>query len=86
MALALALGLLSSSVARADSLIIDVKASGHQQGHPPQHALDGQPSTRWAIEGKDQWLAVEFNQTVEIAQVKLGFARANRRRRLDKQE
>ena len=38
-----------------------VTASGRAGGYEPRLAIDGKQDTRWALEGRDQWIQFELN-------------------------
>ena len=50
-----------------------VSASSAQNGNPPEAALDGSRSTRWAASGDSvpQWWQLEFGETRELAGVEI---------------
>jgi quinoprotein glucose dehydrogenase len=58
--------------------IVTVSASSTQSGHSPANVLDGRQKTKWAANGKGEWLQLEFNQDREVSQVGIGFIAGER--------
>ena len=47
------------------------------QTYPPEHAVDGDPATRWSSEFADpQWLAVDLGEPIRISRVELAWEAA----------
>ncbi|MFO0921965.1 MAG: discoidin domain-containing protein [Pirellulales bacterium] len=57
----------------ANSTLVHMEASSTQEGHPPQHAIDGQTDTRWcAADGSyPQSLTFQFEQPVQVESIQL---------------
>lgn len=54
-----------------------VSATGAQSGHPASHAVDGNPTTRWASEWQDdQSITVDLGATRRVARVRLDWEAA----------
>jgi quinoprotein glucose dehydrogenase len=58
--------------------IVTVSASSTQSGHSPANVLDGNPKTKWAANGKGEWLQLEFNKDREVSKVGIGFIAGER--------
>ena len=61
-----------------DSQIVAISASANQNGHPPIHVLDESGETKWAAEGKGQWIQLELNKPVELDRLIIGFVSGRR--------
>ena len=80
--LATALLLMSlTTVLAAETTIVDVSASSFQHGNPQEHAFDADPTTRWAANGRGQWLECSLSSPVNGSELKIGFFRSDRRYR-----
>ncbi|RME94294.1 MAG: discoidin domain-containing protein [Verrucomicrobia bacterium] len=64
----------------AAGLIAEATASGAVEGYPAAHAADGNPATRWAINGRDHWLAFQFKQPVKLRQLAFDWYQGDRRK------
>lgn len=55
------------------SLLTRVLASSSQNGHPPLHAIDGQPDTRWCADGGSypQSVTLEFEKAIRPTEVRV---------------
>lgn len=49
----------------------NVTASGYDEknGHKPEYAIDGNLSTRWAAQGNETWIAIEFDKVEDIQNI-----------------
>jgi quinoprotein glucose dehydrogenase len=65
--------------AKQVSGIAKATASETQTGHSPANVLDGRNDTKWAANGKGQWLQVEFGQEREIDGISIGFVSGHRK-------
>lgn len=59
--------------------IVGAKASKTQQGHSPLNVLDGSRKTKWAANGKGQWLEVQFDKEREVNGISIGFISGHRK-------
>lgn len=68
----------SGLLTAAETSITKISATAAQQGNPAIHAIDANPKTRWAQNGKGGMLEIEFSQPVSIAEIDLGFIKGSR--------
>ena len=61
-----------------DSQIVAISASENQNGNPPLHVLDESGKTKWAAEGKGQWIQMELNKTTPLDRLIVGFVSGHR--------
>lgn len=61
------------SEARGGVAIKAVSAKSAQAGHPPQHAFDDLSDTRWAAQGRGQWVQLDLAEEIAISRVRVGF-------------
>jgi hypothetical protein len=72
--------LAGSEVAKLLSVpVCEVKASYYQDGHPPEHTIDGDLSTRWSAEGDGQWIEYDLCSTRNVGYVKIAWYRGDQR-------
>jgi len=62
--------------------IVSVKASSSQNGNPPEHAFDADPSTKWATNGNREWIQFELSRPIELSEVRIGFQQGTREYRI----
>ena len=55
-----------------------VTADASQDGNPAAHAIDGDPTTRWAVQGKGHTLELELAKPGEIDRIGIGFTHGKR--------
>jgi len=60
------------------SQIIAISASENQAGNPPLHVLDESGKTKWAAEGRGQWIQLELNKETELDKLIVGFVSGHR--------
>ena len=56
-----------------------VSASKPNKDYPPKLALDGKLDTRWALEGRGEWIQFQLDDTVAFDHVKIGWYEAEAR-------
>jgi len=56
--------------------MISVTASSLQPGNDPEHAVDGNPATRWAASSREfpQWLELKFKAPQKAKGVRIEFS------------
>ncbi|MBG86208.1 MAG: hypothetical protein CMO80_04830 [Verrucomicrobiales bacterium] len=57
---------------------LSVSASDTQSGHSPLNVFDGNPKTKWAANGKGQWLQFKFEKERELSKIGIGFVAGHR--------
>ncbi len=55
--------------------LVKITASSTQSGHPAEHALDGDPATRWCADGSSypQWLQIELETPRIIRSIEIDW-------------
>jgi hypothetical protein len=61
------------------SMIIAISESGHSGAEVGTQAFDGNPNTRWSINGGGNYLQVELNRTTRLDEIKVGFHKGERK-------
>lgn len=56
-----------------------VTASKPNKEYPPKLALDGQADTRWALQGRGEWIQFPLDESVSFDQVKIAWFEAESR-------
>ncbi len=58
-----------------------VQAANHQDGHPPEHAVDGDPSTRWCAQDSDSgyWWQVDLGKARDLDKARIRWEFDGRR-------
>ncbi len=56
-----------------------VQASAFQEGNEPKMAYDDNPETRWAVNGLDEWLQIDFDGKETIKGLEITFDRTKGR-------
>ena len=56
-----------------------VTASGYQAGNPPENTIDGSMTTRWASQGRTEWIKYDLGFMREIQKIKIAFYNGNSR-------
>jgi hypothetical protein len=56
-----------------------VTASSAAEGHPAEHAIDGNPTTRWAAQGTDEWLQFRLDPKASTGRIGLDWYKAGQR-------
>ena len=54
-------------------------ASGYELNHPPSHALDGNPTTRWSENSVGAWIRVDLGDQMDICGVDVAWYKGNTR-------
>jgi len=54
-------------------------ASGYESNHPPAHAVDSNPSTRWSENGDGSWISIELGGQTDICGVDITWYKGNLR-------
>ena len=57
----------------------NVTASGTYQNYTPAKAVDGDPDTRWAVQGRDHWIQFKLNEAVEFDEVNIHWYMSRRK-------
>ena len=60
-------------------MIIAISESGHSGAEVGTQAFDGNPNTRWSINGGGNYLQVELNRTTRLDEIKVGFHKGERK-------
>ncbi len=58
---------------------IKESTSSSHDGNPPHNAVDGNAVTRWSVEGKGSWLAIELVQEVKVKSLEMRFYKGDKR-------
>ncbi|MFP6899419.1 MAG: discoidin domain-containing protein, partial [Opitutales bacterium] len=58
--------------------VTKVTASNSQAGNGAANAIDAHPGSRWASNGKGQWLQLELDQVAKFSEFEAGFTRGSR--------
>ena len=69
----------SVSSGKPAARIAKVTAKSTQSGHSPLNVLDGRGDTKWAANGKGQWLQVGFDKAREVDGISIGFISGHRK-------
>ena len=56
-----------------------VTTSKSNKDYPATLAVDGKPDTRWAVQGRGEWIQFPLDESVEFDQVKIGWFEAENR-------
>lgn len=61
----------AANVTQAATLVAHVDASGFDQvnGHKPENAIDGNPKTRWAAQGKETFITLTLPDNSKVHNV-----------------
>ena len=59
--------------------IAGTSASGYESNHPPAHAVDGNPSTRWSENAEGSWINIELGEETDICGVDIAWYKGNLR-------
>ena len=66
------------------TVIVAVSETGDSaQDHGADKAFDGDPKTRWSVNGAGNYLQFELNRSERLEEIRLGFYRGNRRYKFD---
>lgn len=58
-------------------IIAGTSASGYEANHPPAHAVDSNPSTRWSENGDGSWINIELEEETDICGVDIAWYKGN---------
>ncbi|MEM7477531.1 MAG: ThuA domain-containing protein [Planctomycetota bacterium] len=57
------------------AMLVKLRASSTQSGHPTEHAIDGDPDTRWCANSSDypQWLTLDLKEASNISNIEIDW-------------
>ena len=63
--------------------IVTVRSSGESGNHSAVNAFDGDPGTRWSVNGTPHWVQFDLSDTATVNELRVGFDKGSRRYRFD---
>lgn len=57
--------------------IAGTSASGYESNHPPAHAVDSDPNTRWSENDDGSWISVDLGDQMDICGVDIAWYKGN---------
>ncbi|MFP6764016.1 MAG: DUF1553 domain-containing protein, partial [Planctomycetaceae bacterium] len=72
-----------ASAPQTEIQIVTVESSGKSDNHPATNAFDGDPKTRWSVNGTPHWIQFELSGTARFGSVRVGFDKGLRKYQFD---